>query len=160
MTKTLFNSLNTELAALLQGDPDLVHYRKDDPISDCENPYPIQIAPGMMQLLGFISHYSWQPGHLIDVRLHEKLVVPNPDAKYHVNDGKIDLNVLTKRNDTRPFSSAELSYNPTTSVSSFLTGTYEYELINDVLDADKLKDWENFSQLSPSISKNNIARYC
>lgn len=74
----LFTPEKSELAAILQGDPNPIHYR--------ENNIGVQIAPGLEQAGRIIKETGWLPGKQLIIEFHKPLKVPN-DAKFRIRDG-------------------------------------------------------------------------
>ena len=66
--KILYTKENSRLAAYLQGDPNEVHIN---------NRFGKIIAPGLMQLAGFIARVGWRPRNKLEVNLSEPLIVPS-----------------------------------------------------------------------------------
>ena len=78
--KRLYTEENSKIAAYLQGDPNEIHIN---------NRFGKIIAPGLMQLAGFIARVGWRPKNKLEISLTEPLIVPskayydNLDLKNH-----------------------------------------------------------------------------
>lgn len=74
-----FSPEKSELAALLQGDPNPIHYRI--------NHVGVQIAPGLEMLARGLQATGWKPGHIITIEFKDVLKLPSNAAIQTTPDG-------------------------------------------------------------------------
>lgn len=67
--QALFTPENSQLAAMLHGDPNSVHY--------IGNEFGVQIVPGMQQLQLAVLSHGWKPGSKIEVRFATPIKLPS-----------------------------------------------------------------------------------
>ena len=128
MEEGLFTQENCELAARLQGDPNIFHYMN--------NIYNKVIAPGLMQLQGFVALRGWRPGRTMTVDLIESIFAPNPDAHYdleHCYHGQ------------KTFSTAEISQSMDLKLPINFDHSYSYNLTKEKMLVKDLKPWNLYS---------------
>ncbi len=134
MANSLFTIENSRLAALLHGDPNDTHKN---------NRFGNVIAPGLMQLQGFISMFRWIPGYAIDVALKKPIVVPNSDIDYSLSEHGLSC-ILTDGK----FIYAEAEVFPQTfNTIAFPISDYKYNLVGQELGSDEIKDWKTYDTI-------------
>ena len=135
----LFTIENSRLAALAHGDPNEIH--KTDRFGKI-------IAPGLMQLQGFISMVGWKEGHILEVLLQKAVVVPNLQLDYSIEE---DGSYVLKDKDNI-YSQARLF--PASSIPDFSSkfSPVHYSFTKEDLTLND-SDWENYSQIPISSIK-------
>jgi hypothetical protein len=128
---------NSRLAAMLHGDPNEIH---------SNNRFGVIIAPGLMQLQGFLAMNNWQPGHSMDVTLETPLVVPNSKAEYFPNTSNSGFN-YSLEDDRKTFSTACIKQRTKSSqFFGLVIKTYGYELSHENISL-KDSDWQTYSKI-------------
>lgn len=133
MTEGLFTPESSNLAAIVQGDPNIIHRTGFKGKT---------IAPGLMQLQGFLALCGWKPGYVMEVSLIRPVVVPsnaryvrNDDQNYSLVDGSITYSTATVRE-------AAMPQRP-----SSWPAQYGYSLTDEKLSLDSLKDWTAYTRV-------------
>ncbi len=138
----IFTSLNTELAAILGGDPNSIHYRK--------NSFDTQIVGGLHQLAYALTQTGWKPGHQIEVKFHLPIKLPTAATFHLIKDSFVFRGeagqVLTSRELT-PIAEA-FPANPSSYAYSC-----SYAITDDEIPVDTLKDWKNLNRLPRSTAR-------
>jgi hypothetical protein len=136
MDETIFNEKNSQLAARVHGDPNIVHYMNND--------FGKQIAPGLQQIMGFIAMYGWKPGKRLEVTLVNPLVVPNSLASY---------NEVSLQDDKKTFSRFSIDdLLPPAMPNSYKSScSYEFGGSDSLED---IENWETYSTIQlPLVSR-------
>ncbi|MDP2925712.1 MAG: hypothetical protein Q8N99_05050 [Nanoarchaeota archaeon] len=141
MPKYLFTEENSRLAALLHGDPNEMHIN---------NRFGRIIAPGLMQLQGFVAMHKWSPDKAIEVKLEKALAVPcnalykcEENTSYLLSDGeKIYSRALVK--DLKQIQK-----------SGSCLQKYRYELTDEQVSLDALRNWEDYRKI-PTLLVSKI----
>ena len=129
----LFTIENSRLAALLHGDTNEVHK---------SNKFGKVIAPGLMQLQGFVSLFGWRENHMLEVLLKRPVVVPNPELNYET-DGK----TYSLKDNSQVYSTARLvkvESMPIFNNASYLSYNYSFTKENISLEDS---DWLNYNMI-------------
>ncbi|MFA5258502.1 MAG: hypothetical protein WC979_04185 [Candidatus Pacearchaeota archaeon] len=135
----LFTIENSRLAALVHGDPNEIH--KIDRFGKI-------IAPGLMQLQGFLSMSGWKEGHILEVLLKKAVVVPNLELDYSIKkDGSYVLS-----DGDNIYSQARIF--PAISMPNFSSdfSPVNYSFTNEDLTLND-SGWENYSKIPISSVK-------
>ncbi|VVB78278.1 Uncharacterised protein [uncultured archaeon] len=127
----LFTTENSRLAALVHGDPNEIHKN---------NRFGKIIAPGLMQLQGFISMFGWKEDHLLEVILKKPVVVPNLKLDYYM----IEEGTCVLKDENEVYSEARLI--PAQSMPNLSKGStaYKYSFTEEDLILND-SDWESYN---------------
>jgi hypothetical protein len=133
--RILFTEENSRLAALLHGDTNDAHKNKR---------FGKIIAPGLMQLQGFVARHGWDAGKLIEVSLEKALVVPNPNAGYSfIEKGKSYI----LGDDFQTYARANIYDSRFPEFDEGLVDFYNYSLTKEQATMSQLKDWRNYKKV-------------
>ena len=142
MTEILLTPENSNLAAIVQGDPNSIHR------TGFEGKI---IAPGLMQLQGLLALCGWKPGYVMEASLLRPVVVPsnaryvkNDDQNYSLVDGSITYSTATVRE-------AVMLQKPT-----FWPAQYDYSLTDEELSPDSLEDWTAYTKVPTCLVRQII----
>ncbi len=141
----IFTSLNTEMAAILGGDPNSIHYR--------DNKFGTQIVGGLHQLAYALTQTGWKPGHQIEVKFLLPIKLPTAAAFYLTKDGFVFMGeagqVLTSGELT--LIAEAFPANPSSYAYSC-----SYAITDDEIPVDAMKDWKNLSRLPRSAARETL----
>ena len=128
----LYTEENSKLAAYLQGDPNEIHIN---------NRFGEIIAPGLMQLAGFITRVGWRPRNRLEISLTKPLIVPS--KAYYDN---LDLKNHYLLDENKIYSSAKiyLSKPPRIPLSTHRIHNY---FIEDDPSIKEIENWKNYSKI-------------
>lgn len=145
MTK-LFTPGSSNLAAIVQGDPNIIHRTGFGGKI---------IAPGLMQLQGLLALCGWKPGYVMEVSLKRPVVVSsnaiyvkNDNQNYSLVDGSTIYSTATVREAAMPQRPSSWS------------AQYGYSLTDEKLSPDSLKDWKTSKDSTSSWWRNKKIRRC
>jgi hypothetical protein len=134
--ENLYTQENSKLAAYVQGDPNEMHIN---------NRFGKIIAPGLMQLSGFITKTGWRPRNKIELGLIKPIIVPS-NAKY-IKEDKINHFLVDNQN---LYSNARISLSKPPKIPLSTDKRYSYS-INYSTNLEEIKDWKNYNNVSPNL---------
>ena len=135
----LFTRENSRLAALLHGDPNEVHLNQR---------FGKTIAPGLMQLQGFLAMHGWQKDCVFDVSLINPVIVPC-NATYSATENGYSL---TEQDKTY----ATLTMVPLKKLDpKNVFKTYRYSATDKETDPESL-DWRAYSSVPVDLVKRIV----
>ena len=135
-----FTKENSRLAALIHGDPNEVHLNQR---------FGKTIAPGLMQLQGFIALAGWKEDTVFDVDLTSSIVVPS-DAEYYYSTSS----GYSIKNANNTFAKAKIRTETKFNIQE-CSQSYKYRLTKENINPECL-DWRNYNSIPVELVREIV----